>query len=143
MEIRKATEKDLPEIAKIFRIESSKAPYNKKRKSKKALEGIKKDFKTNKIYIAIIDNKVVGFVMAVIDSGIKNQLWINEIWVVEKYQGRGVGKKLMAEVERIYKRKGVTVFELVADTRKGGAVDFYKKINYKIDSSMVFMKKIK
>ena len=85
MIIRKAILKDLKSIAEIFRIESSKQPYNKKRTPKRALNRIKEDFRGNDIYVAIVDNKIVGFVMVSVDSGIKNQLWINELWIFKEY----------------------------------------------------------
>jgi len=141
MIIRKAKPSDLKQIAEIFWIESSKPPYNKKRTHEKALNRIKEDFRSNDLYIVIINNSIIGFVMVQRDSGIKNQLWINEIWILKEYQGQGIGKKLMEEIENIYKKKGIKIFELVAHTGKGGALNFYKKIGYAIDDSMVFMKK--
>jgi ribosomal protein S18 acetylase RimI-like enzyme len=141
MKLRKATPKDLKTIAEIFRIESAKPPYNKERTPKKALEIIKEDFKGNDMYVAIVDNKIVGFVMVKIDSGIKNQLWINELWILKEHQGQGIGKKIVSEIENIYKKKGIKIFKLVADTRKGGAYSFYNKLKYKVDKTMVFMKK--
>jgi len=141
MIIKKATTKDLKSIAEIFRIESSRPPYNNKRTPKKALNRIKEAFRSNDIYVAIINNVIVGFVMVQRDSGIKNQLWINEIWILKLYQGQGIGRKIMDEIESIYKKKGIKVFEIVADTRKGGSREFYKKLRYKIDNSMVFMQR--
>jgi ribosomal protein S18 acetylase RimI-like enzyme len=141
MTIRRATLKDLKEIAEIFAIESSKPPYNKKRTPEKALSRIKEDFRGNDLYVAILDKKIIGFVMVQRDSGIKNQLWINEIWILKDYQKKGIGRKLMAEIESIYKKKGINIFELVAHKGKGGAIGFYKRLSYKEDKSMVFMKK--
>jgi len=141
MKIRKATLKDLKSIAEIFRIGSSKPPYNKKRTPGEALKRIKEDFRGNDLYVATIDNKIIGFVMVQRDSGIKNQLWINEIWVLKEYKGQGIGRKLMAEIEKIYKKKGIKIFELVADTRRGGAFGFYRRLKYEGDKSMVFMQK--
>jgi len=141
MIIRKATKKDINKIAEIFRIESSKPPYNKKRTPEKALNRIKEDFRGNDVYVAVVDDKIVGFAMVSVDSGIKNQLWINEIWILKEYQGRGIGRKIMDDIESIYKKKGIKVFELVAHTGKGGAREFYKRLRYEIDNSMVFMQK--
>jgi len=141
MKILKASLKDLKSIAKIFWIESSKPPYDKKRTLEKVQHIIKEDFRNNDIYVAIEDNKIVGFVMVSVDSGIKNKLWINELWIIKEYQGKGIGRELMNYIEKIYKNKGIRTFILVADTRKGGAVNFYKKINYKKDNSLVYMKK--
>lgn len=141
MKIRKATKKDIRSIAEIFRIESSKSPYNKKRTSKKALEIIMEDFKSNDMYVALVDDKVLGFIMVKQASGVNGELWINELWILKKYQGQGIGKKLMAEIESSYKKKGIKILKLVAHTEKGGALDYYKKLKYDIDKSMVYMQK--
>ena len=141
MIIRKAIERDLKACAEIFWIESSKPPYNKKRTFERALKIIKEDFRGNDIYVSIADSKVIGFVMVQKDTGIKNQLWIYEIWISKEYQGRGVGGKLMEEIENIYKQKGIKIFELVANTRNGGAAGFYRKLGYNKDGSMIFMEK--
>lgn len=141
MIIRKATKKDLKACAEIFRTETAKPPYNKKRTPKGALARIKDYFKRQDIYVAITNNKIIGFINSDIDPDTKNQAWINELWILKEYQRQGIGKKIMDEVEKIYRKKGVNIFQLVAHTGKGGAREFYKKINYKIDNSMVFMKK--
>ena len=141
VKIRKATEKDIKTCAEIFRTESAKPPYNKKRTAKKALDGIKDDFKSNDFYVAIVENKIIGFTMVKIDSGIKEQLWINELWILKEYQGQGIGKKIMEGVENLYKKKGIKILKLVADTRKNGAYGFYDRLKYKVDTSMVFMEK--
>jgi len=142
MIIRKATKKDLKEIAEIFRIESTKPPYNKKRTLQGTLRQIKEDFENSSIYVAIEDNKIIGFIIVRRDSD-KNKIWINELWILKEYQGRGLGKMFMNKIEFKYSKKGIRIFELVANTQKGGAEGFYKKLGYKIDKSMVFMKKIK
>ena len=141
MKIRKSTKRDLKSIAKIFRIESAKPPYNKQRTPKKALERIKDYFKRQDIYVAIVNNKIVGFVNSDMDPDTKNQAWINEFWILKDYQGKGIGKRFMTEIEDIYKKKGAKIFKLVANTRKGGARGFYKKLNYKLDNNMIFMEK--
>ena len=142
MIIRKATKKDLKDLAKIFRIEGAKPPYNRKRTLKKVLGIVKDDFRSNDVYVTDIDDKTVGFIMVKRDSGIKNKLWINELWILKEYQGKGIGKEIMNKIEKIYKNRGIKEFKLAADTRKGGAFGFYKKIGYSFDKSIVFMKKV-
>jgi len=141
MKFRKATKKDLGKIAEIFRIESAKPPYNKKKTSKKALAGIKKDFKDNDLFVAIIEGKIVGFIMIRKDSDIKNRRWINELWILKNYQRKGIGREMMNKIEGMYKKKNIKTLGLAAYTRKGGAVDFYKKLNYKVDNRVVSMTK--
>jgi ribosomal protein S18 acetylase RimI-like enzyme len=141
MEIRKAKKQDLKEIAKIFWVESSKPPYNKKRTLERVIKIIQSDFKSSGIYVTILDKKIVGFTIVQRDSGMKTKLWINELWVLKEFQGKGIGRELMKKIEEIYKKKGIKLLELVADTERGGALKFYKKIGYDIDRSLVFMNK--
>lgn len=139
MIIRRAVKKDLKSIADIFRIEGARPPYGRKRSPEKVLGIIKEDFRSNEISVAVIDNKVIGFIMVKRDSGIKDKLWINELWILKKYQKKGIGRKIMSEIERAYKNKGIKTFELVADKQKSGAFGFYRKLNYHTDKSLVFM----
>ena len=141
MIIRKAKNGDLKYIAEIFRVESSRPPYNKKRTPEKALEIIQEDFKAQDLYVTTINNLIIGFVMVQRDSGIKEKLWINELWILKQYQGQGIGTRIMNEIETIYKNKGIKSFELVADTNEGGAQGFYKKIGYNVDNNLIFMQK--
>jgi GNAT superfamily N-acetyltransferase len=143
MKIRKATKRDIQEIARIFWIESSKPPYNKKRTLAKVIKIIENDFQTSDLYLAIDSNKVIGFIILQKDSGIKYKLWINELWILKEYQKKGIGGQIMNYIEEIYSKKGIKIFELVADTKMGGALEFYEKIGYVIDDGMVFMKKEK
>ena len=141
MKIRKATEKDLKDIAELFRVESSKPPYNKTMTFKKSLKVMKDDFKTNEMYVAIVDYKIVGFIMVKLSLDKKNKLWINEFWISKKNQRQGIGSKIINEIEKIYRKKGITIFELVANTQKGGACDFYKKLDYHVNTTNVYMEK--
>ena len=141
MIIRRATKRDLKDIAEIFRIEGAKPPYSRKRTLKKVLGIVKDDFNSNDVYVIDIDGKTVGFLMAKRDSGIKNKIWINELWILKKYQGKGLGKEIMNKIEKLYKDRSINEFELAADTRKGGAFGFYKKMGYNFDKDTVFMKK--
>jgi len=140
MKTRQATIKDLKACAEIFKEEANRPPYSKNRTLKKAEERIKSYFKRFKPFVAIIDKKIIGFIIVDKDPDEK-KLYINELWISKEYQRQGLGKKILKNIEDIYKKKGIKKFYLVADTRKGGALGFYKKQKYKVDKNMVFMEK--
>ena len=62
MKIRKAKKGDLKTGAEIFRKESAKGPYNQKYTSQTVMKRVKDMFVYGAIYIAIIDNQIVGFI---------------------------------------------------------------------------------
>jgi len=93
------------------------------------------------MHIAIIGNKIIGFIISDIDPDKKYQVYVDELWILKEYQRKGIGKKIMQHIEKLYKNKGIKVIKLVAGTAKGGAFGFYNKLKYKKDKSMVFMEK--
>jgi aminoglycoside 6'-N-acetyltransferase I len=139
MKIRKAKKEDLKEIAEIFRIESAKKPYNTKFTSvsvfKDILELSKKD-----LYVAINEEKIIGFIASHVIISDKSQSYIDELWIKSDYQKKGIGGMLLDFVENIYIGKNVKKIRLVA-RRKTVAYGFYKKLKYRDHKDLVFMEK--
>jgi len=143
IKIRKAEKKDLKKIAEIFRIEYAKYPYNEKWGMKGALDKIKEYFKNCSFFIAEIDSKIVGFIIAnTYDwyDGIRGL--ISEIVISKEYQRKGIGKKLMNSIEDYFKKKHVKEMLLYAHTNSK-SINFYKKLNYKKEGYIPFIKKLK
>ncbi len=140
MKIRNAKEKDLKEIVDIFMAGSKKRPFLQKWTRKKVIDCFSPFLKTKELWVAIIDENVVGFIIAGISSANKRIAYIDELWVTENYQRKGIGKSLSAFVEGHYKKKGVDVMRFTA-YRKSKAVGFYKKLNYKASKDVVLLEK--
>ena len=141
MKIRKVTKEDLVEISDIFRIESAKKPYFQKWNKKTALRDITKSFKEDDFYIYVIDKKIVGFIISQINEN--NEGYVNELWIIKEFQGKGIGKALTKFIEDKYKKKEVKSIGLTANQR-AGAVNFYKKLKYKVKHELFYMvKKLK
>lgn len=141
VDIRKANKKDLIEMAEIFRIESSKKPYDQKWTKKTALEKVKKCLKEQDVFVTIVEDKIVGFITSYREPDNKNKAYVDEFWISKEFQGRGIGRKVMQFVEKFYKAKGVEMIHLVAG-RKAGAYRFYRKLNYKESEESVFLEKV-
>ncbi|MBI2043433.1 GNAT family N-acetyltransferase [Candidatus Pacearchaeota archaeon] len=139
MKIRKATKKDLKEVAKIFREETSKKPYSTKWTEQSSYKAICELFKKAEINLAVIDDKIVGFIISRITPE-KKYAYIEELWLKSKYQGKGTGKFLMKFVEDKYKKKGVKNIGITAN-QKAKALYFYKKLGYKKEHSFFHMNK--
>ncbi|MFH1521674.1 MAG: GNAT family N-acetyltransferase [archaeon] len=128
MKIRKAKKEDLKEIAKIFREESAKKPYNTKYSSASAFKDVSEYFKDD-LYVAIDENEIIGFIASHIISSDKKKAYTDEIWIKYNWQGKGAGKMLVKFIEDMYKKKGLSGMRLTT-RKKAKAYGFYKKLKY-------------
>jgi ribosomal protein S18 acetylase RimI-like enzyme len=138
MKIRNASLKGLKEISGIFRKESAKKPHFQKWTEKTALKKIKGFFKKDDLYVAIKDKKIVGFVVSYIEDDNKKKAYVDEIWLKQEHQGKGIGSSLMKFIENMYKNRGVEIIQLVAK-KQAGAFEFYKKLKYRKSDENVFL----
>jgi predicted N-acetyltransferase YhbS len=100
MQIRRATERDFAEILKVqaeaFR--AYEGTYEVSGWTKETLQDIKLTALDKVILVAQWENRVVGSVRFWVAGGV---CVIRLLSVSPDYQGRGVGKALMQEIERI------------------------------------------
>ena len=123
--IRKAEKGDLKEVVKILMEESVKKPYNEKFTPGSAKKDVLEFFK-NDLYVAMDEEKIIGFIASHIVNSDKTKAYIDELWIRAKYQRGGVGKMLVRFVEDIYKKKGLSKIRLT--TKKNAkSYGFYKK----------------
>lgn len=86
----------------------------------------------DKIYVAIENEHVIGYVHAndydvIYMDHLKN---IMGIAVSSRYQHRGIGKRLLNEVEKWAKETGACGVRLVSGESRTGAHEFYKHCGY-------------
>lgn len=99
--------------------------------TKKQLEKLLND-SNHKIYVAIISEKVVGYIHAnnydlLYSSHLKN---IMGIAVLSAFRKNGIGKMLLNEVEKWAKDTGAYGIRLVSGATRIGAHAFYKACGY-------------
>ena len=84
-------------------------------------------FDENESWVAEIDNNLVGFYTLQEEDGIA---WIENLWVLPEYIGRGIGKQLFVNAVSRSRELGYKVLQLEADPN---AIKFYEKMGmYKI-----------
>ena len=91
------------------------------------LEGIEKDFESQFFLKALWDGRIIGSVRA---YSREETCYIGRLIVHPDFQNRGIGTKLMSEIERIFgtcKR-----FELFTGVRSEKNLYLYQKLGYKI-----------
>jgi GNAT superfamily N-acetyltransferase len=90
------------------------------------------------LIVAEKEQELIGYVLvlhhpAFYANGVIS--WVEELFVLEQYRGKDLGKSLMSEVERLSKERGSKLVALA--TRR--ADKFYKSIGY--DESATYFKK--
>ena len=144
MNIRKATPEDYKKISLIFREEYTKSPYQEKWTEVSAFEKIK-EYSQGNVVLVIEEpqaKEIIGFIMFnefLWDDG--PRILIDEIVVTEKFQGQGIGRKLMEEAERISKNKGKVGITLIAH-KKAKSIGFYEKLGFKENNLIVLDKNL-
>ncbi len=99
---------------------------------------------SDKIFVAIIGDEVVGYVHAndydlIYAPHMKN---IMGIAVAEKYKRNGVGKALLSEVEIWAKETGANGVRLVSGATRTNAHKFYHNCGYSGDKAQINMSKM-
>jgi ribosomal protein S18 acetylase RimI-like enzyme len=91
------------------------------------LESIQKDFEGQFFFKAVIHGKIIGSVRAYAKEG---TCYIGRLIVFPDFQNRGVGTKLMDEIERVFNT--CKRYELFTGDRSEKNLHLYQKRGYKI-----------
>ena len=83
------------------------------------------------------DSRIIGVVMGSYDG---RRGWINHLAVDPEYQGRNIGKKIIEELERRFKKMGCEKINLLIELSNEKVQGFYEKQGFKTDK-LIFMEK--
>lgn len=102
------------------------------------------DSSKDKIYVALIDGNVIGYVHAndydvIYAPHMKN---IMGIAVLSNFQKMGIGKALLASIEHWAKDTGASGVRLVSGATRIGAHEFYRHCGYSGDKQQINFKKM-
>lgn len=85
-------------------------------------------FEENESWAAVVDENPIGFYTWLDKNG---TAWLENLWVLPDYMGKGVGKTLFLHAVELSRERGYTALELEADPNAAG---FYQKMGmHKID----------
>lgn len=135
LKIRQATEKDFPEIWRIFKNVIAKGDtYVNSSKTKKAEAHAKWMNKSAKTFVAEIDKKIVGVYLLKANHVDRGSHVANASYIVdEKARGAGIGKALALHSISTAKDSGYKAmqFNFVVSTNVA-AVNLWKSVGFKI-----------
>ena len=91
---------------------------------RQTLDELIAEFHKGVILKAVLDEKIVGSVRAYADGG---TVYIGKLIVHPDHQGKGLGKSLLAQIEKNFRQKR---FELFTALKSDRNTRFYKKAGY-------------
>ena len=92
----------------------------------------------SEIFVARIDNKVVGYVLVTSKEGKSNgyryrkQLLIDAMGVDEEYRNRGIGRELLNYLKKFAKDNGYTDLRLTVNEENENAIHLYEAVGFKV-----------
>ena len=94
-------------------------------------------------------NLIIMIALEALITGIINNIFTNEktgyinlVCVKSEYRGQGVGTFMLRELEKVAKRKGVTMLMLTSNKKRCSANTLYKNLDYVLYDTNVYKKKI-
>ena len=141
--IRRLQKEDLPTLASLF-----KQFWNEDSQAE-AMQNQFDHMREEGHYIllgAFIDNRLVGSVMGIICRelyGPCQPFMLLENFIVDNaLRGKGIGKKLIAEIEKIALEHNCKYTMLITDTHRTDARAFYNSAGYNPDTHIGYKKKL-
>lgn len=141
MIIREYQKDDIDDLYELNKNEMG-YDYSKDKMSQQIFKILKKD--SDKIYVAIVHHKLVGYIHIhdydlIYNDHLKNILGIA---VSRQYRHQGVGKALLHKAEKWAKESNAKGIRLVSGETRTGAHAFYKCCGYKfVKNQCNFIKK--
>ncbi len=106
--------------------------------------------KNGKFFVAEESDELIGFIWVWIENEPRDLMYIKPIYtfmfigdyvISKEYRNRGIGKALIAEVERFAKEQGIDQLKLHVNAKNSLAREVYKKLGFEEDE-VILVKKI-
>ena len=110
------------------------------------IERLEKLLETESIYIARLENKIVGYIIIDIkekDNGFlryRKILSIDTLCIDEKFRRKGIGTKMLEFAKRLGKEKNCTDMHLTVNPNNKNAIKVYENFGMKVNNISYMMK---
>lgn len=129
MTTRPFREEDTEAVVALWEEAGLTRPWNDPRKD------IARKLQVQREWFLVVEDegRIVATVMAGYDG---HRGWVNYLAVAASHRGRGLGRTLMTEVERLLGEAGCPKVNLQVRTTNAAALGFYEALGYKRDDAV-------
>lgn len=93
-------------------------------------------------FVFIVENQTVGVCLGTISDYFLNSKYsIDEIYIRREFQNKGLGKKMLSEIEEFLIQNNIAAVELKTSKNRSSFM-FYKNSGYEISKEIVYMFKM-
>ncbi len=142
MEIKRINQNDIPVLAGAMATSYSEEPWNEywtQEKAERRISAILGNFEAMGL-VAFEDGKIIGAVLGYVDPYAEEDFFfVSELFVIPEKKKQGVGKQLLAELEKSLNEKKVNVIQLISIDYNE---PFYNKCGLNRDACSVQYKRI-
>ena len=142
MEIKQINQNDIAGLAEAMAAAYSEEPWDEKwsqEKSERRIRAILGNFEAMGL-AAFDDGKIIGAILGYVDPYAEEDFFfVSELFVIPEKKKNGVGKQLLAELEKSLNEKKVNVIQLISIDYNEA---FYKKCGLNRDACSVQYKRI-
>ena len=90
----------------------------------------------------VLEDKEAGEIIGAVLGGFDGRRgWVHHLAVLPKHQRKGLGKKIMDELEKRFKAMNVVKIKLEVVQGNQGVVDFYEKLGWDLRDELITMSK--
>lgn len=134
--IRRATKEDIPGMVRLLeQLFSIEIDFNfNAEKQATGLKMLIKAYPKACVMVATIDERVVGMLQAQVSISTAEgalSMMLEDMVIESGYRKKGIGKKLIDEMQDWGERVGVVRMQLLADITNTNALDYYSHIGWK------------
>lgn len=142
--IRNLNDNDLADVAELYTLFWNDSMDISKMKQK--FSGVSKN--PNYIFLCAEENgRVIGTIQGIVCEELYGEclpfLVMENFVIAEKYRGKGVGRQLLKELEKIGKERKCSQIIFITETDRKDTIEFYKKVGFDSTSHRGFKKSLK
>lgn len=135
MEIRVFRKSDEGPVVDLWERCGLVRPWNDPRKDIRR----KRNQQPEMFLVGVLDSVIVATLMAGYDG---HRGWVNYLAVAPENQNGGLGRAIMAEVEKLFASLGCPKVNLQIRGSNKNAIDFYRRIGYELDDVVSLGKRL-
>ena len=142
--IRNLNDKDLADVAELYTLFWNDSMDVSKMKQK--FSGVSKN--PNYIFLCAEENgRVIGTIQGIVCEELYGEclpfLVMENFVIAEKFRGKGVGRQLLKELEKIGKERKCSQIIFITETDRKDTIEFYEKVGFNSTSHRGFKKSLK